>query len=482
MPPIDTLKIDPRWLDILAERFRWRRCAQRVLVVTDGLSFGAGSFGLSTFLAELGKAYPTPVVTTHLASGDSLGVDYDNFDQVWLFGSSGAALEAAEITKLTDFMNAGRGGVFATGDHETLGLGLCGSIPRVRGMREWSAVPMSVERIDTVTHPGTDGAYRFTDQGDRFPQRIHPVFVGSGSTWAPHPLLRAARTIDVLPDHAHESVCYGGADTRQTADFPAGLRPEVVAWSVSAGRYLDDVDKPPTTPKLFGAVSAYDGHLAGQGRIVCDATWHHFVNVNLLGLQDPPGTFTDDFNQIAAYYRNILDWLTPPQRRWCRWWIDLVIARYATRLFEEYVPLPPHPCPWEPRLALGRRVEAALEAHAGTGAGWEIVTAALDAADLGRFAELVRPRSAADHEQRRDKDLTHLVPIGELRAGVIGSVFDALVAGLPPSPDQFDRAGDDGDHDDGSIERRAAEAARAAIDAAREHYTRAAKATLDLVG
>ncbi|MEZ5412639.1 MAG: hypothetical protein R2761_31690, partial [Acidimicrobiales bacterium] len=290
------------------------------------------------------------------------------------------------------------------------------------------------------------------------------------------------RTIDVLPDHAHESVCYGGADTRQTADFPAGLRPEVVAWSVSAGRYLNDVNKPPTTPKLFGAISAYDGHLAGQGRIVCDATWHHFVNLNLLGLQDPPGTFTDDFHQIAAYYRNILDWLTPPQRRWCRWWIDLVIARYATRLFEEYVPLPPHPCPWEPRLALGRRVEAALAATAGAGAGWEIVTAALDAADLNRFAELVRPRSAADDEERRAKTDPHLLPVADLRAGVIGSVFDALVSGLPPSPDQFDRADGDGDHDDGSIGGLAAEAARSAIDAAREHYTRAAKATLDLVG
>ena len=479
MPPIDILKIDPRWLDILTERFRWRRCAQRVLVVTDGLSFGTGDFGLSTFLGELAKAYPAPVITTHLAAGKKLGVDYDDFDQVWLFGYSGANLDADEIAELTTFMNRG-GGVFATGDHEMLGFGLCGAIPRVRGMREWSAIPMVVERIDTVTNPGTNGTYQFSDQGDRFPQRIHPVFVGSGSAWAPHPLLRAARVIDVLPDHPHESVCYGGADTRSTGDFPAGFLPEVVAWSVSAGRYLDDVGKPPTTPKLFGAISAYDGHPAGQGRIVCDATWHHFVNLNLLGLQDPPGTFTEDFHQIAAYYRNVLDWLTPPQRRWCRWWIDLVLARYATRLFEEYVPLPPHPCPWEPRLELGRRVEAVLAANAGAGAGWDLVTAALDATDLGPLIDLVRPRSAADHELRRVDDEAHLLPIADLRAGVLGSIFDALVSALPPSPDQFD--GDGGDHEDEAIFRYAVEAAIAAGYAARDYYTRAAKRTLELVG
>lgn len=482
MPPFDIAKLDPRWQDILIDRFRWRRCAQRVLVVTDGLSFGPGDFGLSTFLGELAKGFPAPLITTHLASGTTLGVNYDDFDQVWLFGSSGANLEAGEIAKLTAFMDANRGGVFATGDHGALGLGLCGSIPRVRGMREWSAIPMTIERIDTVTNPGADGTYQFSDQADQIPQRIHPVFVGSGSTWAPHPLLRAARTIDVLPDHPHESVCYGGADTRDTADFPAGLRPEVVAWSVSAGRYLTDAGKPPTTPRLFGAISTYDGHLAGQGRIVCDATWHHFVNLNLLGLTDTSGAFTEDFHQIAAYYRNILDWLTPPQRRWCLWWIDLVVARYATRLFEEYVPLPPHPCPWEPRLELGRRVEAALAATAGPGAGWDLVTSALDAADHSRFAELVRPRSAADDERRRAKDEPHLLPVADLRAGVIGSVFDALVSGLPPSPDHFDRIGDEGDHDDEAIARQVAEAARSAIDAARDHYARAAKGTLELIG
>ena len=98
---------------------------------------------------------------------------------------------------------------------------------------------------------------------------------------------------------------------------------------------------------------------------MCDATWHHFVNVNLVGLLDPPDTFTD-FHQIARYYRNIFDWLTPTRRRWCRWWIDLAIARYGARLFEEYVPLP-HPCPWDLRVELGRRVEAELESGRGRG-------------------------------------------------------------------------------------------------------------------
>ena len=35
----------------------------------------------------------------------------------------------------------------------------------------------------------------------------------------------------------------------------------------------------------FGVGQAtYDGHRADVGRVVCDSTWHHFVNVNLTGI------------------------------------------------------------------------------------------------------------------------------------------------------------------------------------------------------
>ena len=86
----------------------------------------------------------------------------------------------------------------------------------------------------------------------------------------------------------------------------------------------------------FGAISAYDGHRAGgKGRVVCDATWHHFVNVNLIGVVEGGGF--DEFDEspgearhqarrlpelgrrarrgldkIKNYYTNIGVWISPP--------------------------------------------------------------------------------------------------------------------------------------------------------------------------
>lgn len=489
MPDFE-IKVRPKWLDHIFDHFLWGRCAQRVLVVTDGLNFDpADGFGLTVFLNELAKAYPKPTITTMVHGTFDASVSRANYDQIWLFGSSGPSLDATEIGLLTTFMDDG-GGVFATGDHAALGLALCGSIPRVRGMREWSAIPMVNERIDTLTNPGDDAVVTFNDQSDTHPQRIYPVFHGSGSSWAPHGLLQAAETIDVLPDHPHESVCYGGTATTDQADFPvvgpSRLLPEIVAYSVSAGRFVTDTGKPPTTPTLFGAISAYDGYPANQGRIVCDATWHHFVNVNLdgtdsggrLGLQSSPGTFTPDFHQIARYYRNVLDWLTPADRRWCFRWIWFVIERYRYPLFEEFVPLP-HPCPWDPRVDLGRIVESAFRTRHGHGSTWELVTDALVDADLPQLVELVRPRSADAQRDRggRDRERT-LVNVDELRQGILGSIADALLRDLPQNP--LELSGRATDHDDKAIQATVVKAVREAVDVAAEHFGAAAKRTLDL--
>ncbi len=358
------------------------RCTPRLLVVTDSLAFDSSSFGLQIFLDEIAKYSPAPNVTLMVHGPGSpfdASVTTAKFDQIWLFGANGPALTDDEIAILLRFMDSG-GGVFATGDHETLGYGLCGELPRVRKMRNWKSVPMIVDRIDTVTNPGPDHRTQFDDQSDDIPQRIFPTYYGSGSSAAPHPLLRSPLgDIDVLPDHPHESRCIAGSDPEygyffgasladnyklhglDVPEFPflagAPLAPEIVAWSVSAGRYLNPpgtvVDKPFTTPKLFGAISAWDGYRVGRGRIVCDATWHHFININLdgtgavaapnnnrNGLRDVNNTFTQDFHQIAQYYRNIVDWLIPANRRWCRWFIDLVLERYQFPLFEEFAAPP----------------------------------------------------------------------------------------------------------------------------------------------
>ena len=93
----------------------------------------------------------------------------------------------------------------------------------------------------------------------------------------------------------------------------------------------------------FGVIGAWDGHRTGtHGRIVVDATWHHFININLIGadrlatamppdpkalgfLASPAGLA--HYERIKAYFRNIADWLTPRSARRCRlhrhlWWLS----------------------------------------------------------------------------------------------------------------------------------------------------------------
>lgn len=80
--------------------------------------------------------------------------------------------------------------------------------------------------------------------------------------------------------------------------------------------------------RSFGVVGAFDGHRAGVGRVVVDATWHHWFDMNLVGL--PAGFplqsddqrkrlgFTSPENQgpehlrrICRYFYNVADWLSP---------------------------------------------------------------------------------------------------------------------------------------------------------------------------
>jgi hypothetical protein len=97
---------------------------------------------------------------------------------------------------------------------------------------------------------------------------------------------------------------------------------------------------------------------------VCDATWHHFINVNLIGVLE--GDRFDEFNvpgedpskhdgflsstaglaaldQIKNYYTNIGVWISPPPRLACFnrfvWW-QLV---YADRIMEAALTAPEIP-------------------------------------------------------------------------------------------------------------------------------------------
>ena len=356
-----------------SSRFDARRQSRR-----GGGSFGRADFGLSALLETL-SVPPGPWVAFDVTKAhrrfdpdaDLNGFRFDvtdlsRFDQIWMFAveraGSTVTVSDSELAALSRFMDAG-GGVFATGDHEDLGVAMCGRIPRVRSMRMWhwpspgpNGEPVApkvdgVNRFDTLS-AGGDAGVQFDDQSDDVPQIIIPRMY-SLTSWGPyfsrsrpHPLLCGPRgVIRQMPDHPHEGQCYEPTDLSASftfggvtvVEYPAGIGPEVVATSrVSGGRLSTDV-KGLLNPRTFGSIGAYDGHRAGVGRVVVDSTWHHFFDINLigaLGTGDPVKSIGFDysvsghqaFEDIKSYFRNIAVWIasdSAQREMWQRalWWL-----------------------------------------------------------------------------------------------------------------------------------------------------------------
>jgi len=300
----------------------------------------------------------------------------DMFDTVFLFGIdttfegrpntyNGSQLKNSELEALTEFMNSG-GGLFATGDHAALGRALGQNLPRAGKMRLWDSSSNS-DDLDEVSMLGPlrndtnrmgDAGSQFDDQSDDIPQNIHPRIYSRNLALFrysfPHPLLCGPNgTIRVMPDHPHEGECVEPVETEDNIvfisnhgpEFPpatdGGRRPlpEVISTSTVPGgniaAFSAGQQKDPTLPHSFGGICAYDGHRASVGRVITDATWHHFVNINLTGDQ----SYTDGsakefgflaspqgqahFEEIKTYYRNLALWLTRPSVVTCmyRGWV-----------------------------------------------------------------------------------------------------------------------------------------------------------------
>lgn len=495
-------------------------CRPRILVVADGgLNFNAASgFGLTRFLEAItvNSAVTTkPILTLAYRGGvhnpanvtigpDSYtvlnnynfanannGVTIARYDQVWLFGINGGAftMNNNELAAMSLFMNAG-GGVFATGDHASLGRQMCGGLPRIRHMREWASIPMGTEvpsvavnRIDTVVDPGPNNLYDFDDQSDSIPQRIYPNYSVTGTTnanWSAtvHPLLRLpgapvsrtdhtgfTRDLDVLPDHPHESVCYetpagvlGGNYSVQGQNFPeyrpfannAAVRvgATIVAYAVSGGRSVQHpslVWKPPVRPRMFGVISAYDGRLAapypGQtqrpGRIVCDSTWHHYVNINLDGTgsgRTALGTGSGaafvpgpHLLKIYAYYRNIVRWLQPANRVTCQFVWDITALRFDEMLIEELEVLNGTD-KWDELVAVGRTAAQVLGAKRGTADIGEMVAAVLTTAGREEAANAIAGADEPELLPERHELLLGILGGAVVRAAELFPIGDSRAA------------------------------------------------------
>jgi hypothetical protein len=376
-----------------------RAVVNRILIVADGrldflddTEFGLGE--LCHILRDTRKPWDNVTVTTAhrfvkpCKGADIPGFTFDmtsppephlpfsieNYDQLWLFGdldSRVPPINPIEVSKIIEFMNQG-GGVFATGDHEDLGVSMCGEIPRVRSMRMWHHPPAPDKdgptRLDTLRQ-GTTKGFQKTDQSDGTPQEIRPRFSldasGGPKMSFAHPLLRNGDfAVTILPDHMHEGECKiptidelnatyldtGGASWEREyppSDDDTQIKPEVVAISTSAGGFIVDEDEAdPVEPRAFPIIVAYDGHRVRPtpiGRVSVDSSFHHFVNINLKGTGEPgqngffdaDGNPTEHLETIKQYYRNIASWLKPPNMQQLYYLNVLVALRYMSPLFEE---------------------------------------------------------------------------------------------------------------------------------------------------
>jgi hypothetical protein len=339
-----------------------------VLILTDddGSYTQQHRFGLSELVSILRtqvKPYIKFAVTTAHRSkpsntnpypkdADIQGFDFTNpshfkpanFDEIWFFGIANDNPDTGERHPLTEaekeivfrFMDSG-GGVFATGDHEDLGIDLCGDIPRVRNMRRWqfnhAAVDTSYDNYDEgsgdsppVLGPhrhdtlvaGHNTIYEFDDQSDDIPAKIIPKIYVSGSTTvvhsSPHPLLCGpSGVINILPDHMHEGECQVPGDLTQTIthgsytarEYPPNPYnyqpiPDVIAHAVISPGHTTRLElkdsfggavgntaqsslpDDPVVDDYYGCIAAYDGQIANVGRVVVDSTFHHFFNINLI--------------------------------------------------------------------------------------------------------------------------------------------------------------------------------------------------------
>jgi hypothetical protein len=270
--------------------------------------------------------------------------DLTQYDQIWLFGvtSNQDPLSQSELKALAQFMDSG-GGVFATGDHEDLGKAMAAEVPRVRSMRRWywpnpgpNGEPVAPDisgpdRHDTVMNNSAGGT-----QSDKIPQPINPKLYKRTSGGPPiytiisypHPVLCGPDgRVTYLPDHMHEGLVEVPSDLTQSFTFAGYTTQEYP--NTSSGRVAPEVIAEATTRNTdgsqYGVIGAYDGHNANVGRVVVDATWHHWFNINVetfVQVTDPTNPNYDPavvpkWDDIKAYYQNVAKWLAPPHKQSC---------------------------------------------------------------------------------------------------------------------------------------------------------------------
>ncbi|RSN28329.1 hypothetical protein DL990_26975 [Amycolatopsis sp. WAC 01416] len=244
------------------------------------------------------------------------------YEQVWFFGILQSTMPGepenelvdAEVAALRAWMDAG-GGVLISGDHSNprppgadpslpdylnLGRALGHRVPRAGELRVWNDRPDASIEFSHNTHQpdpwGSDIDNPIPNDLDPYPQEL----ILRKRFGRPHPLFQGRRgPITVFPDHMHEGqlLIPGQFPSDVWPSGPAGQpKPEIVAHGT---------DK--RNGQVYGVSSVYDGAAAGVGRIVADATWHHYFDLNLWGFEKG-GEVLD---RLTEFYVNLTLWLTP---------------------------------------------------------------------------------------------------------------------------------------------------------------------------
>ena len=358
------LSIKNRWGTLDWDKhFPWWRLPSkvRVLVYADGpVHFNGGSFLGLQYVYNLLKSRSYFYVDFQVDFAHRDGTDptatipgaqaltsptldlMNKYDEVWFFGFNDAPnLTAAELTLLDQFMAAPKqGGVLVTGDHASLGRGIAGQITRAGTMRLYPAPPNFPPGWNTTVEEGPDAntTFDFEDQSDDKPQTIRYARYSLGSLlvfqnrYRPHPVLCGPDgPIDVLPDHQHEGEALAPTVAAGDPKWPAKAGHQEAPEVIACGRIKD----PAATNHghEIGVISAYNGHNVDVGRIVADSTWHHWFDINLTGIADPPSPYAGfdatpagqaSLKKIDAYFLNTGVWLAPPVRqaemRNAAWW------------------------------------------------------------------------------------------------------------------------------------------------------------------
>jgi hypothetical protein len=281
---------------------------------------------------------------------------------------SGDALRllATERTALNTWMDTRRGGLFATGDHHYLGASLASTMPRIGTMRRWTNAqgvpPIGGENRIDAHRPGNAAqesptfAVMFGSERDSTPQPIQWVtWMGSIFTSrSPHPILCHPQhgPINVMPDHNHEGRCFDTAlanfevNISSATEYPTvgGIRPlpQIIAYGQTLGDPPYMFNKGDHTAKRFPMISVYDGQRIGIGRVVTDSTWHHWMDLNLAGIEaaataaGASDTAKENWDKISRYFVNIAIWLATPALRKCMFHFYLLRSHFAITGIQEF--------------------------------------------------------------------------------------------------------------------------------------------------